>query len=258
MTNRNRLGVVLLIAVVGLAGLGCGSAELEAENQRLEGELEQLRQDHRDKMSELQERIGELEQENSQIADLMSSREDLRKQLEAMRERERQQKERLAAFRNMLKQFREMIEAGQLRVKIVRGKMVVELPEGVLFDSGSAELKDDGQETLEEVTKILAGIENRDFLVAGHTDNVPISSRKFPSNWELSAERGVVVAKFMAENGMPKERIAAAGYADTQPVASNESDDGRAANRRIEIILMPNLNELPDMSALEEELEDDE
>jgi chemotaxis protein MotB len=100
----------------------------------------------------------------------------------------------------------------------------------------------------------LQGIPNREFLIVGHTDNVPIRSRRFPSNWELSAARGVTVARFLSENGMDANRIGAAGYADTQPVASNDADEGRAQNRRIEIVLMPNLDELPDLSGLESEV----
>jgi len=145
-----------------------------------------------------------------------------------------------------------LVAAGQLRVRIVRGNMVVELPEGVLFDSGRAELRDAANATLERVAEVLASVPNRNFLVAGHTDNVPVGRRsRYDSNWELSAARGVAVVRFLAEHGMPPERLAAAGYADTQPVASNSTDEGRAQNRRIEIIVLPNLDELPDLSGLD-------
>jgi chemotaxis protein MotB len=150
----------------------------------------------------------------------------------------------------MLERFRAMMESGRLRVRVVRGRMVVELPDNVLFDSGAAELKPEGQATLIEVVQILRNIEGRHFQVAGHTDNVPIRSRRFPSNWELSSARAVTVTRFMIEQGMPADRIAAVGYADTQPVDSNDTEQGRARNRRIEIALMPNLDELPDLSSL--------
>jgi len=252
----------IAVCVFGLATVGCGSAELEAENQRLRQELSDLQMQH----NQLESRLGELEQSNEQmLAQLRAAGADrenleqvrarLEADLAAAREREAQQRQRLQAFRNMLTQFREMIEAGQLRVRIVRGKMVVELPEGVLFDSGRAEIKDEGEETLRQVAEVLSQIENREFLIVGHTDNVPIRSRRYPSNWELSAARGVVVAKFLAENGMDESRLGAAGYADTQPVSTNETEEGRAQNRRIEIVLMPNLDELPDLSSLEQELE---
>ena len=259
MTRANVSAATYLAAIFLLSG--CGNPELEAENARLEGELGDLRRDHQG----LQGRLQELETANNQmleqmralgqnVSSLTEARAALEAQLQAAQRREEQARARLDAFRRMLGQFREMIASGQLRVRIVRGKMVVELPEGVLFDSGSADLKDSGKATLQRIAQVLAGIENREFLVAGHTDNVPIRSRRFPSNWELSAARGVAVARFLSENGMPATRIAAAGYADQQPVAPNDTEEGRAQNRRIEIVLMPNLDELPDLSSLEGEI----
>ena len=129
--------------------------------------------------------------------------------------------------------------------------MVVELPDNILFESGEAELKDAGQTALAEIVEVLKTIPGREFQVAGHTDNVPMHSRRFPSNWELSTSRAVAVAKFMIERGLEGGRISAAGHAETAPVASNDTPEGRAQNRRIEIILLPNLDELPDLSSLE-------
>jgi chemotaxis protein MotB len=128
--------------------------------------------------------------------------------------------------------------------------MVVELPDNVLFDSGDAELKDTGETTLGEVAQVLRTIEGRQFQVAGHTDSVPIRSRRFPSNWHLSTARAVTVASYLMQQGIAPDHISAAGYADTQPVESNETDEGRSRNRRIEIQLVPNLDELPDLSSL--------
>ena len=254
----------LSLVAVGLtfAGAACGSAELEEENRRLRDELSALQAQH----AELEGRLSELQQNNEQmlaqlraagvdVENLERNRAELQAELEAAQRRELAQQQRLASFRRMLEQFRDMIASGQLRVRIVRGKMVVELPEGVLFDSGRAEIKAAGQDTLRQVATILQGIPNREFLIVGHTDNVPIRSRRYPSNWELSAARGVVVAKFLAENGMDANRLGAAGYADTQPVGPNDTDEGRAQNRRIEIVLMPNLDELPDLSSLEQEVQ---
>jgi chemotaxis protein MotB len=147
-----------------------------------------------------------------------------------------------------------MIASGQLRVRIQRGRMVVELSENILFDSGKADLKKEGQAALQEVAGVLASIADRDFQIAGHTDNIPIKSARFPSNWELSTARAVTVARFLASQSVPANRLSAAGYAESQPVASNDTPEGRAQNRRIEIVLMPNLDELPNLSALEGEV----
>jgi len=151
----------------------------------------------------------------------------------------------------MIDKFKKMVDAGKLRVRIVRNRMVVELSENILFDSGKADLKGEGKSALEEVATVLATISGREFQVTGHTDNIPIKSPRFPSNWELSTARAVTVTRFLADNGVPADRVSAAGYADTQAVASNDTPEGRQQNRRIEIVLMPNLEELPDLSALQ-------
>ena len=150
----------------------------------------------------------------------------------------------------MLERFRAMIDSGQLHVRVVRNRMVVELPANVLFATGDDQLQPAGQEIIQNINTILVSIEGRQFQIAGHTDSTPIHSRRWATNWELSTARAVSVARFMISNGMPADRISAAGYADTQPVDTNDSDAGRANNRRIEIVLLPNIDELPDLSAL--------
>jgi chemotaxis protein MotB len=250
--------------------MGCGPSqeELDAEQARVRELSEQLREAQAQREA-LETRLATVQAQNQEMAErlramgvtveelegdrqtLRSSLDETTRALEELRERERQAQARLQTFRSMLERFRSMIESGRLRVRIVRGRMVVELPEGILFDSGRAELKDSGEATLTEVAQILKEIPNRSFQIVGHTDNVPIRSRRYPSNWELSTARAVNVAKFLIEQEMPSARLSAAGYAETQPVTSNDTPEGRAQNRRIEIVLMPNLDELPDLSALE-------
>ncbi|MDD5310102.1 MAG: OmpA family protein [Deltaproteobacteria bacterium] len=164
-----------------------------------------------------------------------------------------QAKRRLDTFKNMLSKFKAMIESGKIKVKVVRNRMVVEMASNILFPSGKAELSDEGKVALTEVAKILSTITDRSFQVAGHTDNVPIeNSKRFRSNWDLSTARAVAVVDHLIANGMAMEQLSAAGYAETQPVASNDTEEGKAQNRRIEIVLLPNLDELPDLSSLEE------
>lgn len=163
-------------------------------------------------------------------------------------------KKRLETFKKMLESFRTMVESGKLKIKIVNNKMVVEMASAILFPSGSDQLSDEGEEALTEVAKILAEIPDRSFQVAGHTDNIPIKKRRFKSNWDLSAARAISVVKHLTENGVSPQNISGAGYADTQPAASNDTEEGRAQNRRIEIVLQPNLDELPDLSSLEKML----
>lgn len=269
-----RAKIAGFFTVLALAGAltstaGCGGRDERdiARIDELEGQLRAAEEQR----TQMEARIAELEQRNADLVSrlealgqdveglqtertaLQSSLTETQRALEELRERERQQQARLATFRQMLERFRAMIDSGRLRVRIFRNRMVVELPDNVLFDSGEAELREQGQQTLAEVAQVLGQIEGRQFQIAGHTDNVPIRSRRFPSNWELSTARAVSVARFLIEQGISADRISAAGYADTQPVDPGDSPEARAHNRRIEIQLVPNLDELPDLSSLTSE-----
>jgi chemotaxis protein MotB len=125
--------------------------------------------------------------------------------------------------------------------------MVIDLKQDILFPSGSATLSEIGIETLREVADALAEFKDRSFQVEGHTDNVPIKNDRFPSNWELSTARAVSVVKLFVERGMTPENLSAAGFGEFQPRADNAGADGRALNRRIEVVMVPDLQALPDL-----------
>jgi chemotaxis protein MotB len=264
--NKAKAVLFVICSALAATSIGCGYSEEEMQVKRdqidqLTKSLDKLEQDHRD----LQQRFKNLSTENADLTQRLQqmgvnienskkSVQDLNKMLEELQAKERQASARLQTFRNMIEKFRKMIASGQLRVRIQRGRMVVELSENILFDSGKADLKKEGQTALQEVAGVLASIPDREFQIAGHTDNIPIKSARFPSNWELSTARAVTVARFLASQSVPTNRLSAAGYAESQPVASNDTPEGRAQNRRIEIVLMPNLDELPNLSALENEV----
>ena len=262
------LGVGVVLATF----VACSPSQEEydaqvARVQQLEGELEEANQ----RNAQAQEQIEQLTAENAAMSDrlralgedvsqlrartgqLSSELEEERRRAEELARRERQHQERLAAFRTMLCRFRAMIESRQLRVRIVRGRMVIELPSNILFRPGSADLSEEGASALNQVAEVLREIPNRHFQVAGHTDSQPIRRSRFQSNWELSAARALEVVEYLQDDGEVDPRVlSAAGYSQFAPVASNETEDGRAENRRIEIVLMPNLDELPNLSGLEE------
>jgi chemotaxis protein MotB len=186
---------------------------------------------------------------------LMADIEAKKKLIEEMKKKEAQAQARLATLKDMLAKFKSLIEGGKLKVKIKNGKMMLELPSAILFGSGRANLSEEGKSTLTEVAAVLATIPDREFQVAGHTDDVPLGKgNKFKTNWHLSAARAVAVVTFLQEMGVSPAQLSAAGYSEYQPAASNETEQGKAQNRRIEITLMPNLEELPDLSELEKEL----
>jgi chemotaxis protein MotB len=122
-----------------------------------------------------------------------------------------------------------------------RGLVIRLLTDKVLFDSGHAELKASGNPIMLEVTRLLATTKfSNQIRVEGNTDNVPISGGEFLSNWELSTARANAVLEFFIHHGVSESRMAVAGYADRNPIAPNDSDAGRALNRRVDVVVLRN------------------
>jgi len=171
-----------------------------------------------------------------------------RAELDTLRADRAETEKRLAAFKSMTDKFRKMIDSGRLQVVLRHGRMVVKLPAGILFASGSADLSKEGQAAIAEVATILKQFPDRHFMVAGHTDNVPIvPPAAFKSNLELSTARALTVSRQLIGAGMAASRLVAAGYGEYEPARPNTSEAARQENRRIEIVLLPNLAELPPM-----------
>ena len=230
-------------------------SELADANHQLaeaRGQRDQLRKkldDTQALVGELEARLKKLGQNVDKLAHekgkLDATLADAQARLEELRRQKQAAEARAQTFRNLVAQLRSMIDAGQLKVVIRDGRMIIALPNDVLFDSGKTAIKPDGQAALAQVAQVLAGIGDRKYLVAGDTDDVPIHTSRFPSNWELSTARAVEVVKFLVDKGMKPEVLAAAGYGQFDPVAPNDTPEHRAQNRRIEIVLQPNLSELP-------------
>ena len=120
-----------------------------------------------------------------------------------------------------------------------RDGLVISLREAGFFDSGSATPKPEALPTLRQIAERL-GATPYDVRIEGHTDNVPIHNAEFDSNWELSSARATRIARlFLEMKAIPPDRISAAGYAEFHPVASNDTAEGRAENRRVDLVVMP-------------------
>lgn len=170
--------------------------------------------------------------------------EELRARLEELKAARAASEVRAALFRSLALKLKEQVDAGELQIVLRDGRMVLQLPNDVLFDSGHTELKPAGQKALKAITAVLKTMPERQFQVAGHTDNVPIHNDKFASNWELSSGRALRVVHLMISEGMVAKELSAAGYSDVDPVAANASAEGRRSNRRTEITLQPNIAEM--------------
>lgn len=244
----------VVATVVVLAACGVPQEKYDADMKALKAEIDKARGENADlqaRISELKEARSALESEIARLKDALHT---LTGERDALAKAEARAQKRIDTFRNMLTAFQKMIDSGKIKIRISNNKMIVEMASAILFPSGSAQLSSDGKEALSEVAEILVTIPDREFQVAGHTDNIPIRGRRFKSNWDLSAARAVSVVQHLIGAGMEPGNLSAAGYAETLPVASNDDEEGRAQNRRIEIVLQPSLDELPNLSVLEEML----
>ena len=199
------------------------------------------------RLEKLGQNVDKLTSERGQLS---ASLDDTRARLEELRKQKAVADAMAATFRGLVERLKKMIDAGQLKVVVRDGRMLIALPNDVLFDSGKTSLKPDAQTALTAVAGALGAIEDRHFLVAGHTDDVPIHTAQFPSNWELSTARAVEVTKFLLSKGMKPQVLAASGHGEFDPLAPNDTNEHRAINRRIEIVVQPNLSELPSIEGL--------
>ena len=256
--------VVLAGSILGTACVTSGTFEAkEAELAKALKEKDALNQDNaklQAKVDDLNKQIADLKKQMDQIkaygkgkADeagaLAAGMDNLQKRLDELEKQKKIAEERAAMFRSLVEKLRSMVDAGKIKVQVRNGRMLLVLPNDILFDSGKTELKTEGKDAIASVAKVLATID-RHFLVAGHTDNVAIKTKRFPSNWELSTERAVEVVRLLIDSGMKPSQVGAAGYAEYDPAASNASSEGQAQNRRIEIVVEPNLSELPSLDGI--------
>jgi chemotaxis protein MotB len=131
-----------------------------------------------------------------------------------------------------------MVKSGQVRVTESGRGLAVELNASVLFTAGEAELQTQAQPSLDALARVLAPLPN-DIEVEGHTDNLPITTSRYPSNWELSSARASSVVRLLIERGVASVRLVAVGYADTRNISPNTTPEGRAQNRRVTLLILP-------------------
>jgi len=225
-----------------VAALANNKNELETILAAREDSLSRIIADQRQDMArkevDFEMKKGDLEEEIKRLQETIAGLNDELDRLHQAKEQET--RELSSTYEALLGKMKSEIDKGQVTISELKGKLTVNLVEAVLFDSGQAEIKSNGLEVLQKVIDILQEVHDRTIRIEGHTDNVPIGgalARKYPTNWELSAARAVNVARFLQERGIDPENLAAVGYGEYHPVAGNDTPEGRAKNRRIEIIL---------------------
>jgi len=224
---------------------------LEADKTKLSNDLLSVRKENEEDVRTLQAKVNDLEQrlqaEKATVTRLQQGGEALageKERLEKEHAAKEAEIERLTRTQQELtKSLQAEIERGDITIKQVRDRLTINMVEKVLFNSGQAQVKPAGLKVLTQVSDVLKNVTDKQIRIEGHTDNVPIGVKireKFPTNWELSTARATnVVRFFIVQGGVSRESLEAVGFADTRPVASNDTEAGRTENRRIEIVLYP-------------------
>ena len=195
----------------------------ESEVRRLNSELKLAN-------NELTERIQQLQLSETTINLL---RDTINKQSEALTNLTSRLKAQLESF------------SGELTVELRDGKVYVAMSDKLLFKSGSVKIDDQGKKALEQLASVIKNTNDIDIVVEGHTDNVPISTPRFTDNWDLSVIRATSITRVLIEDyGLNPERLVPSGRGQYYPIHDNETPIGRALNRRTEIVLSPNLDEI--------------
>jgi len=188
--------------------------------------------------------IGKLQASIAQEKDRLKAEEAEKASLEQERAAKEAEIQRLTkTHEDLTKSLEAEIAKGDIKIRQVRDRLTINMVDRVLFDSGQAKVKPAGLKVLKQVSDILKKVADKQIRIEGHTDNVPIRGKlkeRYPTNWELSTARATNVVRYLIEEGgVDQVNLAAVGYADTRPVASNDGEEGRTTNRRIEITLYP-------------------
>ena len=246
------LSLVLLSACVSSGKYEEAVAETDNMRNSLEVTQEELSASEAE-IDKMRNSLGSAEEELSvSKAELDRLRESLgitqnelsasKAEIATLSQIEAETKRRNEIYAQFVNRLQSMIDGGQLTVSIDAGRIVINLPNNVLFNSGSASLNSEGQEALAQIGGVLKNFSDRRFQVEGHTDNVPIKSARFPSNWELSTTRALAVVHLLTDMGVTPDNLSAAGFGEFRPRADNDTDEGKKLNRRIEIVMLPNLD----------------
>lgn len=241
-----------------LDGLEKEKGQLNGELGNVRGQITDLEQKLTSGNASSQEKIIKLQKQAAELADtaarITKEREQLQQeqsQLAATLEQERLAKlakeeeiNRLTRTQEELsKSLQDEISKGNITIQQVRDHLTINMVDRVLFDSGQAQVKPAGVKVLKPVSDVLNKISDKQIRIEGHTDNLNISPKlqeRFKTNWELSTARATTVVRYLIDQGgVDRQHLSAVGYADTHPLASNETEQGRASNRRIEIVLYP-------------------
>ena len=245
-THSKRNILSICVAVVALTTSGCVSTttheKMQAEKNKEITDLQQQKSDLETQKSELESQKSELQ---TQLAALEKQKAALEQQTTTLEQQksalETASAQRQDQYNALMNKMSEEVKKGELKVRQYQNMLSVDVAEQIFFDSGRAKLKGSAKSILAKLGEALQGYDNKIIRVVGHTDNVPLAKSlqsTFPTNWELSVARATNVVHALQDAGVPPERLVASGRGEYDPVAPNDTPEGRQKNRRIEIMLI--------------------
>ena len=216
-----------------LADAGKRNEQLTADQAQLERTLALKSGELGKSIVDLRQRVGALEGDNARLTRELS---------EANKAREEKVREVSSTYEQLVTKMKGEIDKGHVTISELKGRLTVNMVEAILFDSGKAEVKQEGLVVLGKVIEILKTVNDKSIRIEGHTDNKPIVdplTQRYPTNWELSAARAINVARYLQKQGIEPTKLSAAAFGEYKSVADNATLEGRGKNRRIEIVLVP-------------------
>jgi chemotaxis protein MotB len=259
-----------IVAVIGLCVGGCGFSEEEMgakqrEIDRLSKELAAEQAQNKKAQQELEGARSTIDGLKVQLKAAGVDMDKLSKQAEEQARALEEFKKRAAQLEDIKRRFellrsklQDLTKFG-LNVTVRKNRLVIQLPGDVLFDTGRDKLKGEGENILKQVAAVIrndAELAKRNFQVAGHTDNQPLAGSVFKDNWGLSVMRAREVLAYLVRSegqnggGLDPNHWSAAGYGETDPSDTNDTKEGKAKNRRCELVVVPNMEEMLDLNAL--------
>ena len=249
-------------AALALTVVGCGYSEDEWQAQLSKYNALSKRYDAQQAELEKQKaRVAELTKELEEMGVKLQDYDEMRKALADYQQRAQTLERIKARFETLRNKLKKLTDLG-LKVDIRRNRMVISLPGDVLFASGKDQLSEEGKTILRQVAEVIRSdnqLVSRHYQVAGHTDNKPLraTAGQFKDNWGLSVMRAREALVYLTSpedskfggGALDATHWSAAGYGETDPIADNESDEGRQKNRRVELILMPDVEEMLDLKS---------
>lgn len=189
----------------------------------------------------LSSNLAEKEAELAEKEELLKNREERLKMLEEI---VRKQDDLMNALTNRVKDALTGFDADELSVEMRDGKVYVSMSDKLLFKSGSDKVEPKGEEALGKIAGVMIKNQDINLAIEGHTDSIPIKMNCFEDNWDLSVARATSVVRILTDNGVDPKRLTASGKGEFSPKADNATKEGRAKNRRTEVVLSPKLNEI--------------